>query len=478
MYKSVFTKYIVSFALLIALSFMLLVLTVSSMLTNYSITSKKSMMSKTAEGVVIAVDAYGALSENKDFESTVSDYSSLVNSDLKSFADLAETDIYIINSNGVLLATSDSSRNIGSSLISNRLAESIINDSTGYTLSSLNDTFEENRLNFFRIVSYGEKSACIVVVTSASARDMELTGAMIRTIMTSSIWIFLASLVIVYIISQRIIDPLKKLSAAARSFAMGNFKERVYVSGRDEVAELANAFNNMATVLEKNEENRNSFLGNVSHDLRTPMTVISGFVDGIRDGTIPPEKHDYYLEVISTEVRRLSRLVSTLLEISRMQSGERKLNLQSFNVSERARQVLLSFEKKIDDKKLEVEFDNDDDITVNADTDAIHQVLYNLIDNAVKFTPKEGLLAISISKKDKKAVISVRNSGDGIPAEEIPCLFDRFYKSDRSRGLDKTGTGLGLYIVKTNINMHGEDITVKSVPGEFTEFRFTLPLGK
>ena len=297
-----------------------------------------------------------------------------------------------------------------------------------------------------------------------------------RTILLASAWILLAALVTIYIISQRIIDPLKKLSQAAKSFACGNFGERVYVSGQDEVAELAEAFNNMAAVLEKNEENRNTFLGNVSHDLRTPMTVIAGFVDGIRDGTIPPEKHDYYLEVISTEVRRLSRLVNTLLEISRMQSGERKLNITHFNVSEKARQVLLSFEKKIDDKKLNIEFNNEEDVSVSADMDAVHQVLYNLMDNAVKFTPENGLITVEIEKKEKKAWIRIRNTGEGIPKDELPNIFDRFYKSDRSRGLDKTGTGLGLYIVKTNVNMHGEQITCKSKENEFTEFEFSLPL--
>ncbi|MEG2118293.1 MAG: HAMP domain-containing sensor histidine kinase, partial [Clostridia bacterium] len=188
------------------------------------------------------------------------------------------------------------------------------------------------------------------------------------------------------------------------------------------------------------------------------------------------EKQDYYLEIISTEVRRLSRLVSTLLEISKMQSGDRKLTITRFNLSEKTRQILLSFEKKIDDKKIEIEFNNDSDIFVSADTDAIHQVLYNLTDNAVKFTPQGGTLSITVQKHEKKAIVSVRNTGEGIPAEELPYLFDRFYKSDRSRGLDKAGTGLGLYIVKSTLNMHGEDITVASIQGQYTEFKFTLPI--
>ena len=188
-------------------------------------------------------------------------------------------------------------------------------DTSKYSLSTIEDTFRENRLNNIRTVASGDNIEGIIVVSSTSAQDTTLYGAMIRTILLASAWIFLAALVTVYIISQRIIDPLKEaFSGGEVALARGNFGERVYVSGHDEVAELAEAFNNMAAVLEKNEENRNTFLGNVSHDLRTPMTVIAGFVDGIRDGTIPPEKQDYSVEIISTEVRRLSRLVNTLLE--------------------------------------------------------------------------------------------------------------------------------------------------------------------
>ena len=476
MFKSVFTKYMTSFALLIAMSFMLLVFTVSTMMTNYSISSKKAIMRKAVESVSISMETYVSVEKDGTLADTVRAHNAEIMTELVGYASLSDSDIYIVASDGTLLATSDKSREVGEAFMTPTTFLLAASDTSKYSLSTIEDTFRENRLNNIRTVASGDNIEGIIVVSSTSAQDTTLYGAMIRTILLASAWIFLAALVTVYIISQRIIDPLKKLSQAAKSFARGNFGERVYVSGHDEVAELAEAFNNMAAVLEKNEENRNTFLGNVSHDLRTPMTVIAGFVDGIRDGTIPPEKQDYYLEIISTEVRRLSRLVNTLLEISRMQSGERKLNITHFNVSEKARQVLLSFEKKIDAKKIEIEFNNDEDVFVSADTDAVHQVLYNLMDNAVKFTPEKGTISVTIEKKEKKAHIRIRNTGEGIPPEELPNIFDRFYKSDRSRGLDKTGTGLGLYIAKTNINMHGEKITCKSKQNEYTEFEFSLPL--
>jgi signal transduction histidine kinase len=206
------------------------------------------------------------------------------------------------------------------------------------------------------------------------------------------------------------------------------------------------------------------------------MTTISGFVDGILDGTIPPEEQQRYLQTISSEVRRLSRLVNTLLEISRLESGKGMQTLD-FNVTETARQILISLMGKIDSKGLEVEFEGgDDDVFVLADPDTIHQVLYNLLDNAIKFTQEKGTISISITSKGKKALIKVRNTGEGIPEEELSHIFERFYKSDRSRGLDKTGTGLGLYIVKTILEKHGEEISEESVVGSYTEFRFGLSL--
>jgi signal transduction histidine kinase len=347
----------------------------------------------------------------------------------------------------------------------------------------MDGVFNELMLNYFyKIQGEGNVKAIIMVSSpDITITDNDLTAQMIKTIISVSLWIFLAALISVYFISERIVEPLKQISTAATNFAKGKFDSRVRVTGHDEVAELAGTFNNMADSLARLEEMRSTFLANVSHDLRTPMTTISGFVDGILDGTIPEEKHSYYLAIISSEVRRLSRLVSSLLQLSRMEAGETKLKMSDFNLSEKARQVLISFESKIDAKKLEIEFNSDEDLFVNADTDAMHQVIYNLIDNAIKFTPESGTISITINplvldKRTKKAVVSVRNTGPGIPAEEIPFLFDRFYKSDRSRGLDKTGTGLGLYIAKTTLRNHGEDIKVKSEPGKYTEFTFTLPL--
>ena len=266
------------------------------------------------------------------------------------------------------------------------------------------------------------------------------------------------------------------MSRAAKAYATGNFDIRIPVQGNDEVAELAVAFNQMADGMQSIEEMRRSFLANVSHDLKTPMTAIAGFIDGILSGAIPPENQTEYLERIKNEVLRLSRLVRQLLDISRIQAGDRKIEASTFDICEMARQIVLSFENKIDEKKLEVEFDCDEDnILVSADMDSIHQVLYNLCDNAVKFSRDGGIYRVGVHVKNKKAHVSVYNEGQGIPEDDLPFVFERFYKSDKSRGLDKTGVGLGLYITKTIIDAHRETITVDSKLGEYCVFEFTLP---
>ena len=304
----------------------------------------------------------------------------------------------------------------------------------------------------------------------------DLLEVIIKTIVIAILWVLLAALIAVYFISEKVIGPLKEISKAAKRFASGRFDVRVPVRGSDEVAELAVAFNNMAEYLDNYDTMRNTFMSNVSHDLRSPMTSISGFIDGILDGVIPPEKHKYYLQIVSAEVKRLSRLVSSLLDLSRIQAGERKFVATPFDICEMAREILISFEKKIEEKKLEVFFGPDSEkFIVLADRDSIYQTLYNLCDNAIKFSSESGKFRVSIKKlKSKKILVSVFNEGQGIADADMPYIFDRFYKSDKSRGLNKSGTGLGLFIAKTIIEAQGEEIWAESVYGKNCTFHFTL----
>ncbi len=316
-----------------------------------------------------------------------------------------------------------------------------------------------------------------VVTFSTSAPFGGMTQTLIRTVLVTSLWIILGALVVVYLFCERVAGPLREMSTVTKRFAKGRFDRRVTVYGDDEIATLGTAFNQMADSLEQLETMRNSFISNVSHDLRTPMTTILGFIEGITSGAIPEEKREYYLGIIAAEIRRLSRLVTELLDLSRLQSGTRKFNFTTFDICEMARLILISNEQRIDEKGLEVSFEAaSDNLLVRADKDAVHQVLYNLCDNAIKFSRHGGALRITIAQAPKRKVsVTVYNEGEGIAEADVPFIFDRFYKSDKSRSRDKTGAGLGLYICKTIMEAHGEELTLKSVEGQSCAFTATLP---
>jgi signal transduction histidine kinase len=233
----------------------------------------------------------------------------------------------------------------------------------------------------------------------------------------------------------------------------------------------------MADSIEKSEMQRREFIANISHELKTPMTTISGFADGILDGTISAERQNQYLQIIAGETKRLSRLVGRMLEITRIQNIDPKILASSgFDLTEIARQTILTLEGKINDKGLDMEvMIPEEAVMVRGEPDAITQVLYNILDNAVKFSYTGSTVKISIWKTGEKAYVSVRNTGETISEQDLPHIFERFHKSDKSRSLNRDGIGLGLYIVKTIISSYGEDIYIKSHDGQ-TEFIFTLQL--
>jgi signal transduction histidine kinase len=270
--------------------------------------------------------------------------------------------------------------------------------------------------------------------------------------------------------------PLREMAACAHHFARGRFDVRVsrYAERGDETGELASAFNAMADSLEKAEEVRRGFIANVSHELKTPMTTIAGYIDGILDGTVPPARERETLGVVRDEVMRLSRLVRRMVELSRLETGALDLSPQVFDAAELMRRVLLGFEGRIEDKRLDVQAElSETEVKALADPDSIVQVLTNLLDNAVKFADEGGLLALSLYQKAGVITISVKNSGATIPEEDLPFVFERFYKADRSRSSDRKGLGLGLFLVKSLLGAQGQTVAVHSKDG-VTEFRFTL----
>ncbi|HOQ01161.1 MAG TPA: ATP-binding protein [Acetivibrio clariflavus] len=284
---------------------------------------------------------------------------------------------------------------------------------------------------------------------------------------------------LVYIFSLRLTKPLKQINNAAKQIANGEFNKRLEITSEDEIGQLAKSFNNMAVALENLENMRRAFIANVSHELRTPMTSINGFIEGILDGTIPPEKQREYLSIVSEETKRLSRLTNDLLVLARMESGEIKLTFVTFNINELIRRCIIKLENQIISKNIHIEANFYEEPTyVYADKDSIERVILNLLHNAVKFVQDGGQIKIETVKLKTKVVVYIKDNGIGIDSEEINMIWDRFYKSDKSRSKDKTGTGLGLAIVKNIINEHGQEINVESEIGKGTVFYFTLNLSK
>lgn len=296
-----------------------------------------------------------------------------------------------------------------------------------------------------------------------------------------SIVVFFAMLIFAFRYSKHMSRPLDEIAAASRMFARGDFSVRVkqQEDTTDEMGALIDSFNKMADSLENAEKRRSEFISNISHELRTPMTTISGFADGILDGTIPKEEETRYLISIRDETRRLARLVRNMLDASRMHSmASDKSRRTVFDITELVLQTLLSFESRATAKNLDVDPQlPENGILVRADRDGITQVIYNLLDNAIKFSFDGSCITVRINKDTEKAYVSIKDCGETIPPEDLPYIFDRFHKSDRSRSMDKDGVGLGLYLVKTIVNAHDEDIAVKSENG-MTEFVFTLPLAE
>ena len=323
----------------------------------------------------------------------------------------------------------------------------------------------------------GGKMVGIVLAVMDSYQLTEMWRSFIGLFFMTSTIILLISFVATSLLSIRQIRPIRDMVQATRAYGGGEFDVRIQTDTlSEEFEELGASFNAMADSLAETERQRRDFIANVSHELKTPMTTIAGYTDGILDGTIPPEREKQYLQIISDESRRLSRLVRRMLDISQIQSQEVKKS--EFDLSESMRLALLSMEQRILERELDVDAEiPDDSVMVEGDNDLITQVIYNLLENATKFATPHSALYLGMSFQESKAVVTVSNRGRTIPPEEIPLLFERFHKTDKSRSADKDGYGLGLYVVKTILDQHQEEISVTSENG-LTSFSFTMQMAK
>ena len=430
-------------------------------------------MIRDAEAVAELAEAYdsvGDLQNNFDFHISLS-----------LFTKVGDAEALLCDTDGVIRICSCekfSCDHIGQTVDPVLLAE-IQKDGSWYEETSLSSIYDEPRYLAGQtlLASDGEQIGYVLV----SAPMAQTKNFMLRSstlFFYVAIAVLIVSMLAASFLSRMQVRPLGQMADAARRFGRGELGVRVEESPKNtsEINDLARAFNTMVDSLESSERRRQEFVANVSHELKTPMTTIGGYIDGMLDGTIPPEKQQHYMQIVSGEVRRLSRLVRNMLDISRLQAmGVEESRMTRFDLGELMSDVIITFEQKINGKGLNVDVELPDrPVWVKAERDGITQVVYNLLDNAIKFCPQGGKLGLFLALEGGKAKVTVQNSGPTIDPNELPLLFDRFHKADKSRSADREGWGLGLYIANSIVGAYGGDIWATSENG-ITNFIFTLP---
>jgi len=388
------------------------------------------------------------------------------------------SDIFVSDSHGAILmcACDDWQQNkkcMHSSYIVPKKLIDRSDSESGFAIDTL-DMFKYPQ--YVSVKAIGEAKEYFVFASSPISEARNLIGRISRLFYLWAIIPLLFMLVAIFIMTYRLTKPLRSMSEAAKAMSKGDFSKRVPVTSDDEIGELAASFNMMTNSLFRLESMRRSFVGNVSHELKTPMTTIGGFIDGILDGTIKPEQQEYYLNIVSQEVKRLSRLVNGMLSVTRLESGEAELRPDKFDFYELLCTIMISQEQRIEKQKLNIlGLDSMESLMVCADKDLIYQVVYNLVDNAIKFAQEGGRITVGLSSDSENMVFTITNTGKGIPEKELPFVFERFYKGDKSRSDVKNSTGLGLYLAKTIVSAHKGKISVTSKEEQFTTFKVILP---
>jgi len=441
---------------------------------------KEFMTESTISGLEKDAGVIANLAAAYSIDGQLSSREFLLNLDVVS--QVTDADVVICDSNGFIILCSDALTGCEHQglRLNQEYLQRVIQYGGETATGLIHGLYADQRFLASAPILSNSKTSGIVIVSTPIKATTLILDRISNIFLTAAVIVVLIAVLAVSAFARRESRPLRDMAKVANAFAHGNLEARVRLEEdySEEMEELALAFNNMATSLQKSEYQRQEFVANVSHELKTPMTTISGYVDGILDGTIPTHRRDYYLQIVSDETKRLSRLVRSMLDISQLQKEEgipeeKKMH---FDLEEALGGVLITFEKKINDKHLEVDVDMPEHpVFTFANRDYITQVIYNLIDNAVKFCPDGKTLGIRVKEGGSKAYISISNEGETIPANELPLVFDRFHKLDKSRSQNRDGWGLGLYIVKTIVCSHGEDISVTSRNGK-TTFTFTMPL--
>ena len=473
---SLFKKYLIITMGIIVVAFIILGLFLMAFVTQYWTTREKNQVEDSIENISELVSSCMETSNGSLWISERSIWEQVIE-----LSNSYNYDIIVTDSDGVVFKTTrrDDVLKRGYQ-ISNDVMVPLIKNNTykeeDYTGHFYDDTKISMASPLRVAVGLTTTTAGYMFVCSSNEMSDDAPLQVAKILLYAVVASLIVSVVLAGLFSYSQTYPLKQMSLQARKFAKGDFTGRLPVAGHDEIAQLTKSFNDMADALEKEESVRRDFIANISHELKTPMTTISGFIDGILDGTIPPVKQNHYLEIVSEEIGRLSSLVASMLSLARIDSGKTQLYKTDFMLAETMVNILTTFEDRLIEKDIKIKgLETADGIQVHGDQTLMHQVLYNLFENATKFTPQDGIITFKFEVNDNRLYFSIKNTGKGIAKEDLPFIFDKFYKTDKSRSEDKKSMGLGLYIVKTIITLHGGEIVVTSDVDRETCFSAWIP---
>ena len=399
-----------------------------------------------------------------------------VQQELDFLDDYLSAEIWIINPSGLLVVNSSTPVDVENPLVVDGF-DSTVYMGKYYTVGDFFHSFDDEVLSVYSPITDGYKVQGYVFIHKPMKELQKLTDSMLLISYLMLGIFLLLSVIILIFFNEVVYKPLRKITTATEQYAEGNLHYQISVESNDEMGYLAATLSYMASELAKGEDNQKKLVANVSHDFRSPLTSIKGYSEAMLDGTIPPEMHEKYLAILVNESERLIKLTNNLLTLNNLNTEGLVLDLTVFDINEVIRKTAATFEGTCREKKISLSLIlTGESLPVKADMGKIQQVLYNLLDNAIKFSNRDSEIRISTTEKHSKVFVSVKDFGIGIPKESIGQVFDRFYKTDLSRGKDKKGTGLGLSIAREIIRAHGENINVTSTEGEGTEFTFSLPL--
>lgn len=465
MKKTLYLKFVLAYLIFGAFGFIIITTFVPSMTREHLIREKAEALY--SEATLIAnTYASGLYSSETTLET--------VKTQLDSLAVYLDSIIRIINPSGRLVLDTNTPINVEDVVIIDSFDPTVTRGSY-YTVGNFFGNFDRDVLSVIAPITSDYKVKGYVVIHCDMLNVVESSNSLLNISYITLVILFLLSLIILIFFTEMVYVPLRKITHATEQYASGNMHYEFQVDSEDEIGYLAACLNYMASEIARSEDDQKKFVANVSHDFRSPLTSIHGFLEAMLDGTIPPEMHEKYLNIVLNETDRLTKLTNSLLTLNNLNTRGMMLDRTDFDLNKIIRNTAASFEGTCRSKTIAIELILTGDILyVNADMEKIQQVLYNLIDNAVKFSHHDSVIRVETSEKKNKVFISVKDTGIGIPKDDLKSIWDRFYKSDSSRGKDKKGTGLGLSIVKEIVTAHSEHINVISTEGVGSEFIFSL----